>query len=92
MSVFETIIIRIVGEQELIIGPLAWTEAGKISGLRVQKEIGVVSIQGDPKQAIDRLVARYEKLFGQISREVCKQAVASILADLKPDEIPASLK
>lgn len=92
MNIFDQISIRIIKEQELIIGPLAWIEASKVTGLSVHEQ-GVVNIDGDNKQAtIDALVAQYERLFGRASREVCKHAVAGLIADLPPDQIPSSLK
>ncbi len=94
MTVFDQIAIRIIKEQELIIGPVAWAEAGKVSGLHVinQKE-GVLSIEnGDARSVVDHLVAQYEHLFGRASHEVCKEAAASLIADLSPAEIPSSLQ
>jgi len=94
MEIFERIIVRIITEQERIIGPLAWSEAGKVTGITVVDRVRVeISISHpDPKDVVDRLVAQYERLFGRASQEVCKDAVASILAELPPAEIPNSLR
>jgi len=89
---FDQIPLRIIKEQELIIGPIAWDEARKVSGLTIDQIHNLVSFSGDGKDIIDRLVARYEKLFGKASREVCRDAVASIIADMQPSEIPISLR
>jgi len=35
MTIFDQISVRIIKEQELIIGPLAWEEAKKVPGLKV---------------------------------------------------------
>ena len=35
MTIFDQISVRIIKEQSLIIGPLAWDEARKVSGLSV---------------------------------------------------------
>lgn len=95
MSIFQQITIRIIKEQELIIGPVAWSEAKKVSGLHVvdQKQ-GEVTIDdgGQEKGIIDQLVARYERLFGRASHEVCREAVSGIIVNLKPEEVPASLR
>ena len=92
MNIFEEIIIKMIKEQELIIGPLAWIEAAKVSGLKVHEQ-GVISIESPDKQeTINLLVGRYERLFGKASHEVCKQAVLGLIAGLKPEEIPSSLK
>ena len=93
MNIFSEISMKIIKEQELIIGPLAWSEARKVEGLRVVDEHqGQVSIEsGDNKAVIDRLVSQYERLFGRASQEVCKEAAAELLKGLAPDQIPTSL-
>ena len=84
---------RIIKEQELVIGPLAWTEAGKVSGLQVvdQKRGEVELKNGDPKDVVNRLVAQYERLFGRASHEACKEAVANLIAGMAQADIPSSL-
>jgi hypothetical protein len=84
--------IRIIKEQELVIGPLAWDEARKVAGLTVDKEHNSVSFTGDSKDTINRLVAQYEKIFGKASHAVCKEAVQDIIAEIPPEQIPESLK
>lgn len=93
MNSFDQISQRIIREQELIIGPMAWDEARKVSGLSVvdQKQ-GKVSLVGDGKQIVDALVTRYVKLFGKASQEACKESVQDILAEMNAEEIPAMLK
>mgnify|MGYP001618216591 CR=1 FL=1 len=92
MVTFDQIPIRIIKEQELIIGPLAWDEAKKVSGLSINQSHNLVSFNGDSKDIINRLVAQYEHLFGQASHEVCKEAVQDLIAELPAEEIPSSLK
>ncbi len=92
MDTFLQIPIRIIHEQELIIGPLAWDEAGKVAGLTIDQSHKFVSFTGESKDVINRLVAQYEKLFGRASHEVCKEAVQDLLAEMPPDQIPSSLK
>jgi hypothetical protein len=84
--------IRIIKEQELVIGPLAWDEARKVSGLTIDQEHNSVSFTGDSKDIINRLVAQYEKIFGKASHAVCKEAVQDIIAEIPPEQIPESLK
>ncbi len=84
--------IRIIKEQELVIGPLAWDEARKVSGLNVDQAHNSVSFAGDPKGIIDRLVAQYERIFGQASHAVCHDAVQDLIAQMPPEEVPSSLK
>lgn len=84
--------IRIIKEQELVIGPLAWDEARKVAGLNVDQSQNSVSFSGDGKDIINRLVAQYERIFGKASHAVCHDAVQDILAEMSPEEIPSSLK
>ena len=84
--------IRIIQEQELIIGPLAWDEARKVSGLNVDQSHNSVSFSGDGKDVINRLVAQYERLFGKASHAVCHDAVKDLIAEMPPEEVPSSLK
>lgn len=92
-TVFDQIFVKIIKEQELVIGPLAWEEAKKVSGLTVvNQDTGEVSFQGDGKEILGRLVAQYSRLFGKVSEQVCKEAAQSLLVELPPDQIPDTLK
>ena len=84
---------KIIKEQELVIGPLAWSEARKVQGITIDTQKGAVVISNsDPKATVDRLVAQYERLFGRASHEVCREAAAPLIATLLPAEIPSSLR
>ena len=91
---FPQIVTRIIREQELVIGPLAWDEARKVEGLQVLDEKkGEVNLQnGDPKNIINKLVAQYERIFGKASHAVCHDAVQDLIAKMPADEVPESLK
>jgi hypothetical protein len=92
MAVLDQIASKIIKEQELVIGPLAWTEAKKVQGMQIDiAKQEALLVDGDPRAAVDRLVAQYERLFGRASREVCREAVSSMLSQLPPAEIPSSL-
>jgi hypothetical protein len=91
-AIIAQIPLRIIKEQELVIGPLAWHEAGKVSGLIVDPSHNSVSFSGDEKDIIDRLVAQYERLFGKASHAVCYDAVKDLIAKMPSEEIPLSLK
>jgi hypothetical protein len=93
MTIFEQISVRIIKEQELIIGPVAWDEAKKAVGLNIiDKSKGEVSFDRDPKEVLNNLVAQYARLFGRASNEVCKEVVQDLVADLPTDQVPESLK
>lgn len=93
LSIFDQISIRIIKEQELVIGPVAWEEAKKVSGFHItNQDKGEVTFDGDPKEVLNRLVAQYSRLFGQVSKEVCKEAVQDLVAELPQADVPDSLK
>ncbi len=76
-------------------GPVAWSEAGKVPGLHIiDSQNGLVSIEAnaDSRSVVDGLIAQYGNLFGQAGREVCREAVSSLVGDFDPSDIPNSLK
>jgi len=90
-TIYTTIAEKIITEQAAIIGPISIEEAKKVQGITVQGD--TVSLVGDnPLIVIDALVARYERLFGRASVEVCQDAVRNLLPSLAKEEIPASLR
>ena len=93
-ALFPKIVQRIIREQELVIGPLAWDEARKVNGIIVlDQRTGEIDLQnGDVREIVNNLVAQYEKIFGRASHEVCKSAVQDLIAELPAEEIPLSLK
>lgn len=94
MNTLDQIAVRIIKEQELIIGPVAWEEARKVNGIHVvdSKTAELTVDQANEKGIINDLVSRYEHFFGRAAREACKEAAAPLLADLSPSEIPSSLQ
>ncbi len=93
MTIFDQISLRIIKQQELVIGPIAWEEAKKVQGFKVIDQAkGEVAIEGDAQEILNRLVAQYSRLFGRVSEEVCKEAVQDLLVELPQGDVPASLK
>lgn len=93
LAVFTQISLRIIKEQELVIGPVAWQEAKKVVGFNISDANNEqVTFEGDPKEILNRLVEQYSRLFGQVSREVCKDAVQDLLAELPSNDIPSNLR
>jgi len=88
----EKIASKIIEEQAAIIGPVAWTEALKVKGLRVDSTTRELHIEGDSKEVLTNLVGQYEKLFGKLSREVCRDAVRPLIAFAEENEIPETLR
>lgn len=91
-TIYSQISIRIIKEQELIIGPVAWEEAQKVSGLTVDKDNNEVKLSGDPKEVLNRLVAQYSRLFGKVSSEVCREAAQDLIVELPQNDVPTSLQ
>lgn len=94
MSALDQIAGHIIKEQELIIGPIAWSTARSVHGLTVVDETsGSVSLDtAHGKEVVDALVHQYEALFGRAARETCREATVSLVADLPKEEVPASLR
>lgn len=94
MDIFGQIATKIIREQELIIGPIAWEEAQQVEGLNVTIATREVSFTVGAKQeeVIDRLVKRYEGLFGRASVEVCRDAVRDLIIGTPADQIPSLLR
>lgn len=88
----QSFVVKIIQEQEFIIGPLAWEEAEKVRGLRINLISHEVNVEGDPKEVLESLVNQYERLFGRASREVCRDAVRPLLAQIPDNDIPPVLK
>ncbi|MEX0649752.1 MAG: hypothetical protein WD200_02035 [Candidatus Andersenbacteria bacterium] len=88
----DQIVIKIIEEQALIIGPIAWEQADKVTSLQIDMQNHAVIVEGNPKEVLEKLVAQYENLFGRASREVCRDAVRPLLSQISEDEIPAVLK
>ena len=94
MTIFDQISQKIIKEQALIVGPLAWIEAEKVLGIHViDSKKSEVEVTGDnPKDVINKLVAQYERLFGKLSHEICREATHDLTANMPKDEVPSSLQ
>jgi hypothetical protein len=82
MDVYEQIAVKIITSQEAIIGPVAVEQAAGVSGLAVDWPHHQVAIKGNKSDALEKLVGKYADLFGQISIEVSKQSVSSLLSQM----------
>jgi hypothetical protein len=90
MDVFLQITEKIIKAQEAVVGPLAFEQAKKVSGLVIESDRSV-KISGDKKETVNTLIKQYEGLFGRASVEVCKDAVKSITATMPKDQVPSLL-
>lgn len=91
MDVYSEMAVKIIAQQESIIGPVAIEQASKVSGIKVDWSKKQVAISGDEAAAIDKLVGKYKELFGQISVEVCKEAASKLTSKLGNQPVPKSL-
>lgn len=83
---------NIIKEQENIMGPVAISEASKVSGITIASDGVNVSEDVDGMVVLDNLVKQYEDLFGPTAVDVCRRATKVILADIPSAKIPDSLK
>jgi len=77
---------RIIKQQEMVVGSLAWVEANKVSGISAKDH--AVEIAGDGKKVLADLVAQYEKLFGQASIQVCRDALKPVATQIAEGLLP----
>ncbi len=91
MDIFNKIVIKIIQEQEGIIGPIALEQASKVPGLTLHWEKREVELKGDEKSIVDQLVDKYKHLFGQTSVEVCKEAVRDLARSIPQNQRPSFL-
>jgi hypothetical protein len=92
MDLYAQMVVKIIQGQEAIIGPVAVEQAEQVSGLAVDWDAHQVTINGNATGIIDSLINVYRELFGQISVEVSKEAVANLASQLPPGGLPEALK
>ena len=95
MTTYEQIATKIIKEQEQLMGSVAWMEAAKVPGLKIiDQKTSNLSIEttSDARTVIDNLISKYRNLFGEAARQVCREAVTALVADLSPAEVPSSLQ
>ncbi len=92
MDVFEKLAVKIIKEQEGIIGPVALEQAKKVPGLKIDWQKKEAKIDGNETEVLEKLVEQYQHLFGKTSVEVCKDAVSGMISDIPQDKVPALLR
>lgn len=90
MDIFAQVANKIIKEQQAIIGPVAFEQARKVPGLKIDEQKHEVAIEGNEKAVLEKLVQQYQHLFGQASVEVCKDAIRGLQVPV--DTLPALLK
>jgi hypothetical protein len=92
MDIYEQISAKIIQSQEGIIGPVAIERAMLVNGMTLNWDNLEVSIAGDKVTAVEELIDQYKELFGEISVQVSKEAVKSLMLQLPADRVPHHLK
>ena len=91
MGEITTIVQSIILSQQNVMGPLALEQANTVSGILVD-ESGKVKLtlkkEATTKDLLQKLVEKYEQLFGQASIEVCKDAIKESGVKLDQSELP----
>lgn len=82
---------KIIKEQQAIIGPVALDQAKKVSGFTIISTEDI-KITGNKKEALNNLVKQFEKLFGQASVQVCRDAFAPFSEKIPQTDIPDILR
>jgi len=91
-AAINNLVSEIIQQQASIIGPVAWDEAIKISGLNIDVKNNLLSVDGDSKVVLGKLMKRHEELFGRASLEICKDAVRKTLSQIPQDQLPDVLR
>lgn len=91
MDPFAQAVSRIIKEQQEIIGPIAIEQAKKVDGLQVINT-NDVTISGDKKDVLTKLVNQYAGLFGKASIEICKEAFQPFSSKIPAADVPDVLK
>lgn len=91
MDIFNKMIVKIIQEQEGIIGPIALEQARKVPGLILNWDKHEVELKGNEKEIVDQLVEQYKHLFGQASVEVCREATRDLMRTVPQNQRPALL-
>lgn len=95
MKDIDVIVQSIISHQREVLGPLAIEQASGITGLEVDAS-GKVKISlkasDNSKNLLQSLVKKYEKLFGQASVEVCRDAIREAGVQVEESELPEILR
>ncbi len=91
-KIINNLVLEIIQGQASIIGLVAWDEATRVPGLSIDLKNNSLSVEGDPKEVLEKLARRYEELFGGASLQICKEVTRKFLSQLPPEQIPDVLR
>lgn len=92
-EVYCNIIINIIKQQALIIGPsLAVEQAKMVNGLQFDSATMTCTFTGNGPQIVDALIEKYRDFFGHAAVEVCREAAAKYLVHIPSEQTPSLLR
>ncbi len=68
---------KIIQEEGRVIGDISWDLAFKVPGLVVDANY-MLRLTGNKNEVINQLIAQYEQIFGQTSRELAKDVIKGL--------------
>ncbi len=93
-AVVQNLVTAIVERQQDIIGPIAFEQARKVSGLKIDMEGNIVVEVSQDKLGtiLPDLVNAYRDLFGRASVMACKDAVKELQPSVPDSDLPEILR
>lgn len=91
-NIYSKIVEQIIKQQESIIGPIAIEQAHRVKGLKVDWLHHEISFSGNESKIIEDLIEKYRDFFGQVSVEVCRNAVKKLISQLPKNQQPLLLR
>jgi len=92
MDIFAELAQNIIKQQETIIGPVAFEQAQKVTGLKIDQQTKSIIVEGNKTEVLEQLIEKYRDLFGFASVEVCRDAVKGLLPKVPKEQIPPLLQ
>lgn len=76
-DIFAQLALKIIKEEEKLIGPKAWELAMNVPGLFVDSN-HILKVEGNKNETINQLIAQFEQIFGNASRELARDAIKNL--------------
>ena len=86
---YERLIKSIIDETEMIVGPVAITQANKVKGLEITR---IIKIKGDPQKIIKSLLENYKSIIGEVAVTIAKRGTKPILEKNLKLKVPEELR
>lgn len=76
-DIFSQLALKIIKEEEKLIGSKAWELAMNVPGIFVDVD-HILKISGNKNETINKLISQYEQVFGNASRELARDAIKNL--------------